>query len=115
MMADTTVKKIDSAHSPRGEMGQKYLAAGTGIALRLWDKVDAKQELGPHRRNYETVGYVIEGRAKLHLAGQIVTLAPGDSWVVPKGAEHHYEIVEPFTAVEATHPPAHVHGRDATG
>ena len=28
------------------------------------------------------------------------------------GAEHHYAIVEPFTAVEATSPPAQVHGRD---
>jgi hypothetical protein len=32
--------------------------------------------------------------------------------LVPKGAEHSYEILEPFTAVEATSPPAQVHGRD---
>jgi hypothetical protein len=38
----------------------------------------------------------------------------GDSWVVPKGASHSYKILEPFTAVEATLPPAHVHGRDET-
>jgi hypothetical protein len=39
-------------------------------------------------------------------------LGHGDSWVVPKGALHRYTILEPFTAVEATYPPAHVHGRD---
>jgi len=44
--------------------------------------------------------------------GQVVTLEPGDSWTVPKGAAHTYKILEPFTAVEVTHPPAHVHGRD---
>jgi hypothetical protein len=27
---------------------------------------------------------------------------------------HQYTILEPFTAVEATAPPAEVHGRDAT-
>jgi quercetin dioxygenase-like cupin family protein len=43
----------------------------------------------------------------------MVTLAPGDSWVVPKGANHAYKVLEPFTAIEATHPPAHVHERDA--
>jgi hypothetical protein len=27
-MADTTVHKVDSAHSPKGDQGQKYLASG---------------------------------------------------------------------------------------
>jgi quercetin dioxygenase-like cupin family protein len=63
-------------------------------------------------RDYETVGYVVSGRAELHSEGQTVVLAPGDSWVVPRHARHSYQILEPFTAVEATHPPAQVHGRD---
>jgi quercetin dioxygenase-like cupin family protein len=42
----------------------------------------------------------------------MVRLEPGDSWVVPRGAAHTYKILEPFTAVEATSPPAHAHGRD---
>jgi mannose-6-phosphate isomerase-like protein (cupin superfamily) len=56
---------------------------------------------------------VIDGRAELHIEGQMVLLEPGDCWVVPQGAEHSYKILEPFTAVEATAPPAQVHGRDA--
>jgi hypothetical protein len=32
--------------------------------------------------------------------------------VVPKGARHSYRILETFTAVEATSPPAEVHSRD---
>lgn len=39
-------------------------------------------------------------------------LQPGDSWLVPKGARHHYRVIERFEAVEATSPPAHAHGRD---
>jgi quercetin dioxygenase-like cupin family protein len=64
------------------------------------------------RRPYETVGYVISRRAELRIEGQSVLLEPGDSWTVPKGAEHTYKILELFTAVEATHPPAAAHGRD---
>jgi quercetin dioxygenase-like cupin family protein len=64
------------------------------------------------RREYETVGFVIAGRAELELEGQRVLLEPGDSWVVPKGAAHTYTILEPFTAVEATYPPSYMHGRD---
>jgi mannose-6-phosphate isomerase-like protein (cupin superfamily) len=92
-------------------MGQTYLASGVRVSMRLWEEgpSDDKAETW---RDYETVGYVVSGRAELHLEGQTVHLEPGDSWVVPKGARHRYRILEPFTAVEATSPPAHVHGRD---
>jgi len=110
-MRDTTVKKVSSGHSPKGDMGQKYLASGVAVSMRLWQEEpgESKPET---QRDYETVGYVIAGKAELHLEGQMVLLAEGDSWVVPKGARHSYRILEPLTAVEATSPPAQVHGRD---
>jgi quercetin dioxygenase-like cupin family protein len=113
-MRDTTITKIDSSFSPRGTMGQRYLASGVKVGMRLW--TDEKPEQGAPeytQRGYEVVGYAISGRAKLEIEGQIVSLAAGDSWVVPEGARHRYEILESFTAVEATSPPAHVHNRDA--
>lgn len=112
-MADTSITKVDSAHSPKGHDGEKYLASGIHMAMRLWENEQPAGDKEPASRPYETVGYVISGRAELHLAGQMVLLEPGNSWVVPKGAEHSYKILEPFTAVETTSPPAHLHGRDA--
>jgi glyoxylate utilization-related uncharacterized protein len=53
-------------------------------------------------REYETVGYVISGRAKLDLEGQTLNLRARHSWLIPAGATHQYTILEPFTAVEAT-------------
>lgn len=111
-MSDTTVTKVDGSHSPKGQMGQKYLASGKGIAMRLWEQEQPGAAKAAVAREYETVGYVIAGRAVLELEGQSVTLTPGDSWVVPHGASHTYTILEAFTAVEATHPPAQMHGRD---
>lgn len=111
MTDDTTIKKISSAHSPKGEKGQTYLAAGKQLSMRLWRDEEPKADKPAARHEYETVGYVVSGSAELHLEGQMVTLEPGDSWVVPAGAEHRYVIKERFTAVEATAPPAHVHGR----
>ena len=29
--------QVDSAYAPHGDMGQKYLATGIKIALRLWE------------------------------------------------------------------------------
>ena len=104
LMTDTTVKKVSAAHSPKGEMGQKYLASGTRVSMRLWRTGPQDPEEGPSRREYETVGYVLEGRAELQLEGQSIKLEPG--------AEHRYVASEPFVALEATAPPAQVHGRD---
>ena len=111
-MTDTTVKKVASGHSPRGAEGQVYLASGKSLAMRMWRDEQPTEDKPFHRHDYEVVGYVISGRAELHLEGQMVTLEPGDSWLVPPGAEHSYRILEPFTAVEATAPPARVHARD---
>ena len=112
MSEDTTIKKVSSKTSPKGEMGQKYLADGKSVSMRMWEAEEPGEPKPEARRDYETVGYVIEGRAELHLEGQKILLEPGDSWLVPKGASHTYNILERFTAVEATSPPAEVHGRD---
>lgn len=111
-MTDKSVKKVNSGSSPKGEMGQKYLATGKLISMRLWEDEEPGEPKPEEKRDYETVGYVVKGKAELHLEGQKVLLEPGDSWLVPKGASHTYEIQETFTAVEATSPPAEVHARD---
>jgi quercetin dioxygenase-like cupin family protein len=111
-MPDSTIKKVEAASSPRGEMGQKYLVGGKRVSMRLWVLEPGSQVETATSREYETVGYVISGRAKLDLEGQTLNLKAGDSWLVPAGATHEYTIIEPFTAVEATAPPAEVHGRD---
>jgi quercetin dioxygenase-like cupin family protein len=114
-MADTSIKKVSSLYSPSGMIGQKYLASGIRVSMRLWEDIPPGEAKPPTVRDYETVGYVIEGRAELHLEGQMVLLEPGDSWLVPRGASHTYKVLDRFTAVEATSPPAQVHGRDEKG
>jgi quercetin dioxygenase-like cupin family protein len=112
MTHDTTVKKVASKTSPAGELGQTYLVSGKRVSMRLWQN-EGPDSKPATTRDYETVGYVISGRAEVIIEGQTLKLEPGDSWLVPAGAEHGYRILESFTAVEATAPPAQVHGRDA--
>jgi quercetin dioxygenase-like cupin family protein len=90
----------------------RYLVAGKRVSMRIWIDEPGEKLKGPSSREYETVGYVISGSAKLEIEGQTLNLKRGDSWLVPAGAMHQYTIIEPFTAVEATAPPAEVHGRD---
>jgi quercetin dioxygenase-like cupin family protein len=109
---DTSVTKVDSRYSPHGSMGQIYLASGVKLGMRLWQNEPASEPEQAVRRDYEVVGYVLAGRAELEIEGQKVVLKSGDSYVVPRGAEHRYRIIEAFSAVEATSPPAQAHGRD---
>ena len=111
-MTDTTVVKVSSAYSPTGDQGEVYLSSGKRVSMRLWRDEPPTRDKPTHKHEYEVVGFVIAGRAELEIEGQTVRLEPGDSWVVPAGSEHTYRILETFTAVEATAPPAQVHGRE---
>lgn len=111
-MAETSVHKVNSRSSPKGKMRQKYLACGVSVAMRLWENLPVGTNNTPTKREYETVGYVIKGRAELRLGAQTLILEPGDSWIVPRSAEHSYRILESFTAIEVTHPPAVIKQRD---
>lgn len=112
-MADASGTKVEATTATEGPEGQKYLASGRALSMRLWEGEAGGTEKEPVRRDYETVGYVIAGRAELHLEGRAIPLETGSSWLVPKGASHTYRILEAFTAVEATAPPAEAHHRDA--
>ena len=88
-----------------GADGQIKLVGGDRVALRYWDEGPTKGK-GDHANDYETVGFALEGGATVTVDGTATKLSPGDSWLVPKGATHHYEVPSHFKAVEATSPPA---------
>src|SRR3954466_9046422 len=55
-MGDTTITKVDSTHSPRGPLGQTYLATGVGVGMRLWRDRSPGEVKPQVARAYETVG-----------------------------------------------------------
>jgi quercetin dioxygenase-like cupin family protein len=112
-MGDKSITKVSSASAPHGVQGQKYLAAGVHLSMRLWEGEEPGETKQVSARDYETAGFVLDGKAELQLEGQTVLLEKGDSWIVPKGSQHTYKVLEAFTAVEATSPPAEMHDRDA--
>jgi mannose-6-phosphate isomerase-like protein (cupin superfamily) len=111
-MPTKTIRKINANNAPMDDHGQVYLASGLALSLRLWQEGPREHDKVATRREYETAGYVISGRAELEMAGQVVGLEAGDSWIVPAGMEHRYRVIEDFVAVEATSPPARTIARD---
>ncbi len=99
------IEVIDAEHTRKGANNERHLARGESISMRMWDAEPAGIEKKPVRREYETIGYVISGRAEVVIEGEAAMLTPGTSWVVPKNAEHTYEVFETFTAIEVNAPP----------
>ena len=79
----------------------EYLIKGSKVALRLWDEKDVHDKPS-HSRDYETAGYVLEGTATLDLDGKKHELKTGDSYLVPAGVKHTYDISGHFRCIEAT-------------
>jgi quercetin dioxygenase-like cupin family protein len=111
-MANDSITKVSDDGNPTGTMGQQYLASGVHLSLRKWENEEPGEPKEPSARDYETAGYVLGGKAELHIGDQIVVLETGDSWIVNRGVTHTYKILETFSAIEATSPPAQAHGRD---
>ncbi|NML66704.1 cupin domain-containing protein [Hymenobacter sp. RP-2-7] len=99
-----STSNVNAANALQGDQGEKKLAAGHHVSLRLWENEEPSEPKPATNRPYETVGYVLKGRAELHLEGKVTPLAPGDSYLVPQGASHTYKILETFSAIEATSP-----------
>ena len=110
-MSEKNVDKVNVEQASRGQMRQRYLASSELVSMRLWDGEEPDEPKPEVAHPYETVGYILEGRAELHLEGVVIELKTGDSWTVPKGSTHTYRILETFTAIEATSPPSEVGDR----
>lgn len=105
-MTDRKGLKVSAEQPASGRAGEKHLAFGISVGMRLWEEQPG-EEKPESVREYESVGYMIRGSAQLEVNGETIDLRAGDSWLVPKGARHRYRILEPLAAIEATSPPQH--------
>lgn len=104
--SDSQKYKVSRDETRHGQDGQHHLVVGQSSSMRLWhdEQPGDTADKQPHANDYETLGYVISGRVELTLGGQTLTLGEGDSYCVPRGAQHTYRVTEPLTAVEVTTP-----------
>lgn len=100
--------EISKGKLPEGDDVKEILATGEDLGMRIWRNEEPGTDKDSSIRPYETVGYVLKGRAQLHLEDDVQELKEGDSYLVPRGAKHSYNILETFSAVEVTTPPAHL-------
>jgi mannose-6-phosphate isomerase-like protein (cupin superfamily) len=104
----TATEEVAEAKLTEGNDVKEILASGEDVGLRIWRDEEPGADKEMHSSEYETVGYVLKGKAELHVNDKVIELEEGKSYLVPKNAEHTYKILETFSAVEATSPPAHL-------
>jgi uncharacterized cupin superfamily protein len=92
-----------------GRHGERLMARGRHVGLCLWERDPAgERRVAPDEDN-EHVAYVESGALIVTIADDPpVELHAGDSFVVPAGMSHRFEVLEPATVVEAVCPPTHM-------
>lgn len=101
-MSHHTVTASDATSGSRGE---RLLARGEQVALRVWEHEPAGETSPEHANDYEYAAYVTEGTLRVRIGeADPVELGVGDSYVVPAGTPYAFEVVERATVVEAVAP-----------
>lgn len=96
--------KVSQSDTTHGTDGEHHLVKGQQSSMRLWHREEPNADKPESTHEYETLGYVIEGRVDLIVNGETISLQPGDSYHVPAGTPHTFRVTETLTAVEVTTP-----------
>ncbi len=99
------VTKAEDAQ-PRGYSGVNFelLAVGEETMVTKM-RFEAGDEVQPHDHPNEQSGYVISGRHRLIVDGTETIIEAGDSYTIPKGAEHAVEVLETGDVIDVFVPP----------
>jgi len=57
-----------------------------------------------HRHLHEQTKYLVSGRIRLIVEGEMFEAGPGDAWSIPGAAEHGAEVLEDSVVVEVFSP-----------
>lgn len=96
---------VRSTDASTGSRGERFLARGERVALRVWEHEPAGEVAPEHANRYEYVAYVTEGAMRVRIGdAEAVDVGVGDSYVVPADTPYAFEIVERATVVEAVSP-----------
>jgi quercetin dioxygenase-like cupin family protein len=83
----------------------RVMARGRHIELRRWERDPAGERSFAPDDAHEHVAYVQAGALIVSIGAEPpLEVHAGDSYVVPAGRSHRFEVLEPTTVVEAISP-----------
>jgi quercetin dioxygenase-like cupin family protein len=93
----------DGYQSPTEGIRLKTLVHGDKTLMTEF-RLSKGSVLPHHRHPHEQTGYLISGRLRLFVDGNIYVCEPGDSWCIAGDVEHGAEILEDTVAIEVFSP-----------
>lgn len=67
-------------------------------------RMKAGSKLPSHAHVYEQTGYLVEGKIRLTIGSETLTVEPGDSWCIESNISHCAEILADSVAIEVFSP-----------
>ena len=77
-------------HGEKTLMGQFKIAKGSAIP--------------PHSHPHEQTGFLVAGKLRFNVEGEVMDTEPGDSWCLAGGVEHSAEALEDSVIIEVFSP-----------
>lgn len=68
-------------------------------------RLEAGAALPAHDHPHEQTGYLVSGRLRMTVGGDVRELGPGDAWLIPGHTVHAAEALENALAIEVFSPP----------
>ena len=84
------VEMTTLVHGDKTLMGRFKIAKGCAIPT--------------HSHPHEQTGFMVEGRLRFNVDGDITDAEPGDSWCLPGNVEHSAEALEDSVVIEVFSP-----------
>jgi quercetin dioxygenase-like cupin family protein len=100
---------VHASDAHAGKDGEKLLAHGENVAMRIWQDEEAGTAKPEHQNPYEYVAYVVSGKLEIKLAGKTHKVGKGDSYCIPANTPYTLQILEKATVVEAVTPSDRLH------
>ncbi len=67
-------------------------------------RLRAGSPLPLHSHPHEQTGYLVAGRIRLVIGGEVHEVSPGDGWCIPANVEHGAQVIEDAIAIEVFSP-----------
>lgn len=99
------VVKSDNAQK-RSFLGVDFVLLSHGPESMVTKMLYKKGDNPPlHKHPNEQSGYVISGKYRIIFGDNDQLIGPGDSYSIPRDAEHRIEIIEPGAVIDFFSPP----------
>jgi quercetin dioxygenase-like cupin family protein len=95
--------RADGFHDILPGIGIRTLVHGEKSLMSKF-LLKAGSELPIHGHPYEQAGYLIRGRLRLFIGGEVGEAGPGDSWCIASDVPHRAEVLEDSEALEIFSP-----------